>query len=724
MPGPGALRIEFTPPPTTDFEVAAFVSTNRSTLFSSTPRVPAAGATSLIVNGLVNGSQHFIGLGIRPTTGGAYQQTGPSLTATPGTALFVDPGAVSGNPGNDGTLANPYSLLEGVLNAFAALVANPTTSVSLWLKGGTYTISSALPVVSGVNLYGGFGPAFDLATRDVTNTPTIWNVAAGQFGLVHSDEQLDAGLPVIVDGIRMTGNDVGRIGIDTNGSDPTALELRSVIITDMVDRGLRLRNLDVNSFDIVLTNCQASRNGADGLSGSGIFDYSIFNSVFASNVQEGLDLNDLTVEAGGVAGCNVTSSQFFGNGAEGMDCTLGAPLVPSNGSFSVRIRACSFERNQLAGCLIDTDFELVSGYSADVVLRESIARGNSGDGFRLDLDSPLDVNEELTSFVYRVLATSNALDGISITSESQPGLLAISGSAVVGNVGAGLRIEGPPAATGNRSVAVTHCLFASNFGGGMISRDILASACSSIAYQQTNAFDANTVQVDNVSSGSLAALSFLSAPEEYALVLARSGSVLTLASMPTFSTSAGLELADDGTMRGAITIAGTQVTLSAAPMDFGSPGMLSAYEPAASDVVEDYRLGPGSIAAAAGLNGADAGPFGSAAPGVPGAADEEPLEVFYPVASVPAVSSLIGANASLVIDFSGPIKASSANAGTVRAVRGPATLVVTLQTSGNQLTILPPGGGWGAGNFRVELDGIEATDGTALSGALVLPYRR
>jgi hypothetical protein len=258
----------------------------------------------------------------------------------------------------------------------------------------------------------------------------------------------------------------------------------------------------------------------------------------------------------------------------------------------------------------------------------------------------------------------------------------------------------------------------------MISRDILSSACSTIAYQQAGAFDANTVQVNNVSSGNPAALAFLNAPEEYAQVLSLSGAVLNLASLPSFSTASMLELANDGTLRSATAIANMQVTLGAAPTDFGSPGLLSAFAPTATSVNEDYHLGAGSIALGAGLSGADAGPHGSAAPGAPGASDEEPLEIFYPVASAPAVSSLVGANAALVIDFSGPIKGSSANASTVRAVRSPATLVVTLQTAANRLTILPPGGGWGAGDFRIELDGLQATDGVALSGALVLPFQR
>jgi len=529
---------------------------------------------------------------------------------------------------------------------------------------------------------------------------------------------------VVVDGVQITGNGSGRIGIDTNGTDPTGLELRSVIVTDMADRGLRLRNADVNAFDVVLTNCQSSRNGGDGLNGSGNFDYSVYNCVFASNVQEGLDLNDLSVESGGTATCTLTSSQFFGNGAEGVDCTLGAPLTPSSGTFQVTIRACAFERNVGSGCLLDTDFELVNGYSASLVVRECMSRGNSGFGVHLDLDGPLDTTQDVSAYVHRLLSTSNALDGLYVTSESRPGLTVVSGSALVGNVGAGLRIEGPVGSPGNRSVAVTHSLFASNFGGGMISRDVPSSATSTIACRQTNAFDANTVQESNVVTNDPQAIAFLRAPLEYARVVSRSGAVLTLSGVTTgAATSDDLELADDGAERSAVSITGSQVTLSAAPDDFGVPGMLAFFGPG-NGVAEDYNLGGGSIALGAGLNGLDAGLFGSPAPGKPGLADEEPDELFFPLEASPALSATVGANQALLIRFSKNLNGASVNATTVKVTRGANTLNISLQTSGAGMTVNPPGGGWGAGDFQLELDGLRAGDGTELSGALILPFSR
>ncbi len=722
-PGPGAIRIELVQPPSVDFEVAAFVSTNRANLFAGAPQVPAANATTLTVGGLTNGNLYFVGLGIRPTTGGAYEQTGPTLTATPGLPVYVD--AASAAPAPDGlTPATAYpTLLEGVLNATQQLLLAPTVSVNVWVKGGNYSIASALPIAAGVNVYGGFGAAFDLASRDLVNTPSIWSVGAGQTAFQYGD-QFNTSLEVIVDGVRITGNSVGAIGADTDGTDPCQLELRSVIITDMSDRGLRLRNLTNTGFDVVMTSCQSSRNGADGLSGLGPFDYSIYNCVFASNIQEGMDLGDLTAETAGVARMRVTSSQFFGNGAEGLDCTLGAPLFPNIASFEVEVRGCAFEGNGLAGCLIDADFENVPAYAADVIVRESFARANSGHGFQLDLDGPLDPNGGLTAFAFGLLSTGNGLDGIYISSESRAGLTVLSTSAMIGNLGAGLRIEGPPAGVGNRSVEATHCLFASNFGAGMVSRDVLSSASSSIAYLQPNAFDANTVQVGNVVSNDPAAVAFVNAPEEYARVTARSGAVLTLSAAPGFSTGALLELADDGVERTIVSIANTQVTLSAAPTAFGTPGLLAAFAPAAVGVNEDYALGGGSIALAAGLGGADAGPLGSPVTVRIGEASPEPAALFYPTGSTPEIAAVVGANESIVLEFSRPLNGASVNASTVGVRRGANAIAFSVQTAGALMTLNPPGGGWGAGDFRVELDGVLAADGTPLSGALVLPFNR
>ena len=719
-PGTGQVRIDFTPAPTSDFEVALFVSTNRNTLFSSTARVPAVGATTITVSGLTDGVVHFVGLGVRPTTGGAYTQSGPTLSCMPGPRFYVDAAAAGGGDGL--TPATAFNnMFEAMLTGFAGLLTDPTTPINVWVKGGTYSITSTLPHAAGVHVYGGFGAAFDLASRDLTNSPTVWEVATGQQGVQYGDEA-NTGLPAIIDGVRLDGNNAGLIGIDTNGTDPSDLELRSVIVIDMADRGLRIRSAQDSESKFVMVNSQSSRNGGDGLNGNGAFDYSIFNCVFAANVQEGMDLNDLSVETGGVATCRITSSQFFGNVAEGLDCTLGASLFLGGGDFDVEIRGCAFERNGAAGCLVDGDFETVNGYSGNVVVRESLARGNGSHGFHLDLDGPLALAERLSGFAYRLLATSNAGHGLLVSSESRDGFVAVSTSAFIGNALSGVQAEGPVASNGNYAISLSHCYLASNFTSGLVSRDMPTAASSCIFADQTAATDANTLVVSNVASD-IPSLQFTSAPESYAQVLSRSGATLTLAAAPSFPLASKLELADDGTERTASSFGATTVVLTAAPDDFGTPGLLGVFPSTASDVNEDYTLQAGSPAIGAGLAGADAGIFGSDAAGTAGVTDEEPLELLY-VVEAPSFSTNIGANEVLVIEFSKPLNGASANASTVRARRGANTITVTLGTAGAQLSITPPGGGWGGGDFRIELDGLTANDGTVLSGSVVLPLQR
>lgn len=721
-PGPGVLRIDFTPPSSTDFEVAAFVSSSRGNLFATAPIVPAGGETSLFVTGLPDNDEHFIGLGMRPVGSGAYSQVGPVLTATPGSPVYVD---ASASPGGDGTSpATAYNdLFTATLNVFAQLLTVPGSSVNVWIRDGSYPINATLPVTAGVNFYGGFGADFDLATRDIEGLPTILRPGSGQSAMQIADVAGNS-LSVIVDGLRILGDGAGNVGIDANASNPCSLELRSTLVDGMADRGVRMRNiLDLN-FDVVVTHSESSHNGADGLNGSGSFDYTIYNSIFASNVQEGVDLNDLEPETGGIATLDARHCQFFGNGNEGLDCTLGAPLFPTFGAFSVQILGCSFERNTRAGLLIDCDFELSPGYSADIFVRESSSRGNAGSGFHLDLDGPLDTTAHESAFLYRVLSTSNGEHGVYVTSESRGGIMVLAGSAMVGNTGVGLRMEGQPGADGNRTVAATGCLFASNNGGGVSSRDIPASVCSSIAYLQPTPFDANTVAVDNVATDDPSAVAFLNAPEEYGHVIAWAGPSLTLISAPGFSTGAMLELANDGAERSASTIAGTVVTLTEAPEDFGVPGLLAAFAPGAPSVNEDYRLGLGSVALGAGLGGADAGPYGLPTSGTPGVPEPLPVPIFHVLETTPAGAVPVGTNESLLIDFSRVLNGASANASTVRVLRNGTPLSIALQTAGARLTISPPGGGWGSGNFQVELDGLAAADGTPQSGSVVLPFRR
>src|SRR5262249_29647149 len=151
---------------------------------------------------------------------------------------------------------------------------------------------------------------------------------------------------------------------------------------------------------------------------------------------------------------------------------LTAPLVPSSGTMDVRIHGCAFERNKGPGLFLDHDYESVPNYSSTIVVGECLSRANESHGYTLDLDGIGSVLLE------RVVATGNGGHGLHVTSETQPGILLASSSALTGNLGFGVRAEGPAASAGNRSVALSHCLIAGNFGGGVSSRDVPASATS------------------------------------------------------------------------------------------------------------------------------------------------------------------------------------------------------------------------------------------------------
>lgn len=331
--GAGTLRIDFVAP-AAGFEVAAFVSTNAANLFATAPRVPAGGQTRVTVSGLANGTVHFLGLGLRPTSGGAYTPTGPVLTATPGAPFYVDLTAAPG--GNGATPAGAFDTLqEGSAAAQAAGGGN------VWVKGGRYGLALTLQVAAGVHVFGGFGDAFDLATRDPELTPTIIDAPSGVEGIRLAD-RLANSLSAVLDGLRLDGNGRGLVGIDVDSTDPCRVELRSVAVSGMRDRGIRVRNAKDDEFEILLTSCQSGGNGADGFSGNGAFDYTVFNSQFGGNGQEGFELDGLVPETGTKVTLDVESCQFFGNIAEGFDCALRAPLTPTSGEYSVRIRGCAF----------------------------------------------------------------------------------------------------------------------------------------------------------------------------------------------------------------------------------------------------------------------------------------------------------------------------------------------------------------------------------------------
>src|SRR5262249_27475500 len=81
----------------------------------------------------------------------------------------------------------------------------------------------------------------------------------------------------------------------------------------------------------------------------------------------------------------------------------------------------------------------VPNYASTIVVGECLSRANESHGYTLDLDGIGSVLLE------RVVATGNGGHGLHVTSETQPGILLASSSALTGNLGFGVRAEGPAA---------------------------------------------------------------------------------------------------------------------------------------------------------------------------------------------------------------------------------------------------------------------------------------
>ena len=456
---------------------------------------------------------------------------------------------------------------------------------NVWVRDGQYT-AATLVINAGVHLYGGFDAAFDLAGRDVSLVGTVINGVASQraFDVVGSSPT------VIVDGLRLDGGSVATFGLSV---DETEIELRSVQVDSFANHGIRLiNNTLLDEIDVQISNCAFTRNGADGLSLNGGFDLRVDGSSFDTNAQEGMDLDDLVALEGQKATLQVIGCRFFGNGAEGLDADLSAPLGggAGGGSFEIEIRGCSFERNGFAGLLIDEEYENVPGWSADIVVRECQFRANRTAGVHIDADGLGSILLE------RVLANGNRGDGIWISSETDAGVVVISASVASGNLGAGMR-----ATFGNRSIVASHCILAGNLGGGLISEVVESTATSCISYLQSNPWQgtrlSSTVDVTDPLAGA-----FQVAPEEYAYIVAQAQATLTLDVPVSFAPGVPVELSDDGTELVAMQVmdVGTTVVLDAAPDDFAVPGLLSSFAPAAG-VDEDYTLPLGSPAEGQGL---------------------------------------------------------------------------------------------------------------------------
>jgi hypothetical protein len=698
--GESALQVRWRTPPA-GHETALYVGTDRDTLRDGPPLVEGPGGTTLLLEGLDEDTTYFVGLGLREVGDPAWVPVGRVLTASTGAPIHVsadaDPSVADGR--------SPATAFDDV--ARGLLTALTAGGGNVWIAGGEYEVAH-LPLLAGVHVQGGFDADFELARRDPAAHATIWRAAPGATAVgVQGD-----GPAAILDGLRISGGSGGAVGVDVIDA---TVELRDVTVEGFADRGVRVRDASSDENDITLLGCSVSSNGADGLSVSGAVDVFLEGSVFANNVQEGVELDPLFALEGELARLRVRDCRFAGNGTEGLDADLAAPVgsVPGAASFDVRIEGSRFERNGADGMLIDIDYEGVVGWHAAIEVRGSSARANRGSGFHLDVDAPADV------LLHRIRSTANAGDGVLITSESDPGVVSVSTSVATGNLGAGLR-----SALGNRSILASHCVLAGNAAGGIVGDVVPNSAASVVFHHQPNAHPRTHV-AGGVEESEAAVRVFERAPAAYLRIDARDGDHLAVSDTAALGSGATVEVADDGTARTAVTVSGVGLTLDRSPSRLEVPGVLSVF-PDGSGVREDFTLAAGSPALRAGLSMRDAGPWGAALAGEPGEADPLASDLFRPLSSRPAAGQLLGATQDVEILFSSSIDPLAVDLDSVGASGTDGSpLAVTTMVVDDRLIIGAPAGGWGTTDVVVELhDGLSSLDGRRLHASTLLPFER
>lgn len=697
----GALRADYALPGS-GYEAALFVGTDRATLFAGTPLALAAGSRSLVVRGLSDGLEHFVGLALRSASSSPWTPSGLVLRARPAAPIHVD-AAADPRVADGRTPATAFADLSSALIT-AALAGGGNVLV----RDGEYAAGGLL-VFPGTQVCGGFDQDFQLEPREPRAGRTILRGTTGTQVLAVGA----GGADVVLDGLVLDGAGTFPVGIDVDAS---PVELRSVTVTRFATRGLRLRNANTSSApDVLIAGCAFADNGGDGVSGSGAFDLRVDASVFDANVQEGFDFDDLVAGDGQTIDLSITNSRCFGNGTEGVDVDFAAPAIPGAqpGAFRVDVRGCRFENNGLAGILLDVDYETAPGWSADLVVRECYARGNGGDGFHVDGDAAATVT------LFRLLASCNGGDGIEVTSETAPGIAVVCASVALGNAGAGVR-----AALGNRPIVASHCAVAGNAQGGFASTFTISTVSSSITHLQLGPA-AGFELLGSIDVADPALPVFAWAPRAYATVLAQSLGSLTLSASPGIAIGDALELADDGALLRVAGVTGNAITVEPAPSPARVPATLLAFDAVGRHVVEDFRLADRSVALGRGLapsgQSVDPGPFGAPGAGTPGFPDlvASPLLRVRDVTPAPVLG--LALDAALDVAFSAPLDASTLNSARVRVIGASGNeLQATRAIDGERLRITPPNGVWPE-PFRVELHaGLRGADASPFLTPVVL----
>ena len=685
-------------------EVGLFLDLDPTQVFDGIPAFIADDAGRATIGGLSTDTRYFVGLAVR-------QDEGPWIPG--GEVLFVRTGApIYADPNADGVGADGLTPGTAFNDIFLAVVtAFANGGGNIWAARGEFRDVS-FPLLEGVDLYGGFAAGFELEERDADDHPTVLLSFGGQYVV-----RADAGQAAqVIDGFAIDGLDATTNGIDVSD---TELELRSLTLRRSA-RGVRMRNATTELVSATLVHCAFVDNSLEGVSFEGAFDVSIEDSLFQTNGTEGLDAGALVALDGGTSTVVVRDSLFVGNGADGMDFDLAAPAAggDTGGHFEILIEDSDFAGNGFAssppgrGLNLDVDFEAFPAWSASLVVRGCSARANASDGVHLDLDADAD------SLIHRLLAAANRAHGLSITSESRPGMATVSASALFGNGGAGVS-----GSIGNFGLVLSHCILAGNSGGGLVSDPAPASAVSSVAFLQPAPWPAGAAHASVVLDTAMP-LPFLYSPTEFLTVEQAAGGAITVTAQPGFGPDTIVELDDDETVRTATAVGSLAVTVDPPP-EGDAPIVLTAL-PGTDSVTEDWRLDDASPAVGAGMSApgaepVDAGVFGSPLGGDPGAEGLVPDPLFWLAESNPPWSLPIAPGSSMDLHFLGglPTAASLATGLFVVDADGQPVPVTPFVDAG-RIVVPPPIGGWNDGDWIELHGGLLSAEGVGLSTPVAL----
>lgn len=701
--GAGTVRLDWTAP-ASGFECALFQASTRSAVYSGSPYQEKLGGTSLIVSGLADGVETWFGLGTRKVGDATYTQVGLPLCVRPSRPIYVD--AAASGAGADGeTPATAFTdLRPALVKALAVEGAN------VWVREGTYS-AAPYAISAGVAIHGGFKSDFTLENRVAKESATVFVSAPNQNVFVITN----AATVVTLDGVTCDGRSASGTDVEVNSS---SAEFRSTRLLRSGVRGLRVRNVQPVPHDLTLVACDVSDNGADGMYAQGPLRVFLARSRFLTNVQEGVELDDLVALDGDLATMEMRDCRVAGNGSEGVDIDLGLP--PTSGStggvYDVSIQGCTFEDNALDGFLIDEDFELAPAWSAKIRIAECGARRNGRSGFHLDLDARGD------SVLHRVCAAGNQGAGVEVTSESAPGAVTIAASALLGNLGAGIRVW-----QGNKSVHASHCVFAGNFGGGVLSESVGASVTSSIFHLQTTPLTKATATASPEIGEPLPEV-FENAAQGYTKVTAIDGGRLTVeGTAPAVGTK--VEVGDDGVLRTVVSIAGQDVIVDPAPTARVAPTVLANFAALATTVVENLRLRPlvpgqATALVAPGTTLRDCGPFGPELGGDPGY-PTTPAREFAWVSAMPAAAdSVVDARAALAFRLTKSIDTSPSSLANLRVVdEAGSALAVQIAVTADQVRIEPPVSGFPARFFVHFCPEVRCITTGAFGAPVAVPFR-